>query len=99
MTKLSSAIRNSEDNRWIAEKLNNSLRLRGDFEGVTEAEVVEAMGDMTYEEKRRPLRHNLKCKTCDTGGMKPPHYGSKRCESGSIASGGQHAHCSCSVCF
>jgi hypothetical protein len=32
-------------------------------------------------------------------GMGPSHDGSKRCESGSIASGGTRAHCSCSTCF
>jgi hypothetical protein len=29
----------------------------------------------------------------------PDHDGSPRCWCGSIASGGQKAHCSCSICF
>jgi hypothetical protein len=29
----------------------------------------------------------------------PSHEGSARCESGSIASGGKRAHCSCDTCF
>ncbi len=29
----------------------------------------------------------------------PSHDGSRYCESGSIASGGQNAHCTCDVCF
>jgi hypothetical protein len=29
----------------------------------------------------------------------PYHAGSPRCRCGSIASGGQRAHCSCSICF
>ena len=29
----------------------------------------------------------------------PSHNGSLRCESGSIASGGTRAHCTCSTCF
>jgi hypothetical protein len=41
------------------------------------------------------------CPTCDDKplDMKPSHCGSKRCESGSIASGGTHSHCSCGTCF
>jgi len=33
------------------------------------------------------------------GGFGPTHNGSKNCESGSIASGGDIAHCTCDVCF
>lgn len=29
----------------------------------------------------------------------PPHYGSARCNSGSLSSGGDKAHCSCDICF
>lgn len=29
----------------------------------------------------------------------PRHDGSKRCESGSIASGGERSHCTCDWCF
>lgn len=39
------------------------------------------------------------CPTCFRGGFAPSHDGSSRCESGSIASGGSRAHCSCDVCF
>lgn len=44
------------------------------------------------------------CKTCveiteKYGGFGPSHDGSKFCESGSIASGGSKAHCSCDWCF
>lgn len=43
-------------------------------------------------------------KTCPTcikyaGQMAPSHEGSKRCQSGSIASGGHRSHCSCDTCF
>ena len=34
-----------------------------------------------------------------TDQMEPSHEGSKRCESGSIASGGKRAHCTCGVCY
>ena len=33
------------------------------------------------------------------GGLAPSHRGSSRCESGSLASGGTTAHCSCDTCF
>lgn len=32
-------------------------------------------------------------------GFGPSHDGSRRCESGSIASGGTRSHCSCDACF
>ena len=43
--------------------------------------------------------HN--CETCKKykGQMAPTHNGSKYCNSGSIASGGTKAHCTCDVCF
>lgn len=42
-----------------------------------------------------------KCKICENykTGMKPIHKGSKNCKSGSIASGGKRAHCTCDICF
>ena len=40
------------------------------------------------------------CPTCALpDDLKPSHNGSRRCESGSIASGGTKAHCSCDLCF
>ena len=41
------------------------------------------------------------CPTCKeiAGGFGPSHDGSVNCESGSIASGGTHAHCTCDTCF
>jgi hypothetical protein len=41
----------------------------------------------------------LECAECRQEGMKPSHRGSSHCESGSIASGGIKAHCTCDVCF
>ena len=38
------------------------------------------------------------CLLCARG-FGPSHSGSSRCESGSIASGGDNSHCSCDVCF
>lgn len=48
------------------------------------------------------LVHEPICVTCaeiGEGGFGPSHDGSRRCESGSIASGGTHTHCSCGICF
>lgn len=41
------------------------------------------------------------CPTCLAQGehMGPSHNGSQRCESGSIASGGERSHCTCDTCF
>jgi hypothetical protein len=39
------------------------------------------------------------CSECKYRNNGPSHNGSKNCESGSIASGGDKSHCSCDVCF
>ena len=43
------------------------------------------------------------CKECQEitnhGGFGPSHNGARSCESGSIASGGNRAHCTCDTCF
>lgn len=40
-----------------------------------------------------------KCEGCKEQGMYPSHDGSAMCKSGSIASGGNKAHCTCDACF
>lgn len=53
-------------------------------------DCLGAEGRKQYEE----------CETCRlTDDLKPSHDGSKRCESGSIASGGNKSHCTCDICF
>jgi len=42
---------------------------------------------------------NPDCPVCQRGGPGPSHNGSPRCRSGSPASGGRHAHCSCDTCY
>lgn len=40
------------------------------------------------------------CKICaEPSTFKPSHMGSSRCKSGSLASGGTWAHCTCDTCF
>ncbi len=42
----------------------------------------------------------LGCVTCaERWDFRPSHWGSLSCQSGSIASGGTHAHCTCDACF
>jgi hypothetical protein len=44
-----------------------------------------------------------KCEYCEqiknNGGFGPSHNGTRLCRSGSIASGGNRAHCTCDLCF
>ena len=65
----------------------------------TEAEARAAMGN--GEPLTKLLEIAPPCPTCaEIGkGHGPSHEGSKNCESGSIASGGRHAHCACDRCF
>jgi len=39
------------------------------------------------------------CASMDSESFAPPHNGSPLCRSGSLASGGRHAHCACNTCF
>jgi len=40
------------------------------------------------------------CEACEREpAFQPSHYGSSLCECGSLASGGDRAHCSCDGCF
>jgi hypothetical protein len=50
---------------------------------------------------RRKEAERAVCPECiaNKGKMHPSHHGSSMCESGSIASGGTRAHCSCNACF
>lgn len=54
------------------------------------------------EEKECPVCHDG-CKQCENNkkgsGITPTHNGSRYCQSGSIASGGKNAHCTCDLCF
>lgn len=53
----------------------------------------------TTKVDRTPYLHTVAdCAQCD---QRTPvsHNGSPRCRSGSIASGGHRAHCTCDTCF
>jgi len=58
---------------------------------------------MTNEEKTTKSEAKEPCKTCEmirnNGGFGPRHNGSKSCQSGSLASGGNRSHCTCDTCF
>lgn len=54
--------------------------------------------------ERKPYGWAEECATCrlireEHKGHGPSHAGSPRCESGSLASGGNRAHCACDTCF
>lgn len=64
--------------------------------------VAESMVDAVLAPPPAPA--SGECLTCFEirerhGGFGPRHAGSESCESGSIASGGDRAHCSCDRCF
>lgn len=53
-----------------------------------------------YEPVWQMIENRVECAQCKSGNIfQPSHNGSKHCKSGSIASGGTKAHCSCDVCF
>ncbi len=55
--------------------------------------------DRDHDASGRPLSCAVCLSIRDEGGFGPSHAGSSSCQSGSIASGGDRAHCSCDVCF
>jgi hypothetical protein len=58
------------------------------------------VGSVQHHFERDELQEVEACRTCASPEtFKPSHNGSPRCQSGSIASGGKNAHCSCGVCF
>jgi hypothetical protein len=52
-----------------------------------------------YRVDRTPYGADPKCQRCKLNGPGPTHNGSAGCRSGSIASGGTRAHCSCDTCY
>jgi hypothetical protein len=60
------------------------------------ADAVKKKAD---EKKASLEKSKSECSTCKRGGAGPSHEGSSMCRSGSIASGGHRAHCSCDTCF
>jgi hypothetical protein len=70
--------------------------------GKVRIDLVYANGNQrtTYWGKYTEISVERECRTCQMPEqIKPSHDGSPRCESGSIASGGKNAHCTCDVCF
>ena len=77
----------------------------------TKAEAYTAIERLSPEDRAEVLRNMNDAYDADTGlentgpcpgcgpGFRPSHNGSRFCKSGSIASGGNRAHCSCDVCF
>lgn len=76
----------------------------GDYRSIDERAIAELNVAVARAKDTGLWRHPTACSMCEIirtrhGGFGPSHDGSKRCESGSIASGGDNAHCTCDVCF
>jgi hypothetical protein len=55
---------------------------------------------ITHRVDRTPYGSDPNCQRCKVaGGAGPSHNGSAGCRSGSIAAGGNRAHCSCDTCY
>jgi len=55
--------------------------------------------DQAYKDNYDAIFGKKECEGCKEQGMYPSHNGSAMCQSGSIASGGKKAHCTCDACF
>ncbi len=66
-------------------------------EPLPEVDAERLKGELERNPGFSNVRYHPERRCCAYGG--PTHNGSKHCESGSIASGGKNAHCSCDVCF
>lgn len=63
-----------------------------------EVAVLTAEANRRWREAREADSRKYGCEQClDLAG--PTHEGSSFCQSGSIASGGHRAHCTCDGCF
>lgn len=71
----------------------NELRRRAIVEQLREMQArrVELESELT---ELCPI-----CVDCERGAHAPSHNGFYMCRSGSIASGGNQAHCTCDTCF
>ncbi len=68
----------------------------------TDPEFKTAYRDLwnAHQEYGKEATEPPPCPTCAKyKGFGPSHNGSRHCESGSIASGGDKAHCTCDFCF
>ena len=63
------------------------------------AASAEAAKKKAAESKAALEKGKSECSTCKRNGPGPSHEGSPHCKSGSIASGGKKAHCSCDTCY
>lgn len=69
-----------------------------------ESAFHELLKSTVPDRLRREAMAHPECSACqlahemqDT--MMPPHDGSRSCESGSVASGGERTHCTCDRCY
>ena len=62
------------------------------------AKLVSDYGDKRFNDGFKLAKDQANCKLCIEGHLSS-HIGSSFCECGSIASGGDKAHCTCDRCF
>jgi hypothetical protein len=65
------------------------------------AEFMNALGQSWIDASKRNAARHPECPQCQRVDdvHKPSHDGSSSCQSGSIASGGTHSHCTCDRCY
>ena len=75
---------------------------RSEAEARTRA-LASLAGQQRFEAIAVGARQRGECPECayqrETKDPGPSHDGSPHCESGSLAAGGTHAHCTCDTCF
>ena len=68
----------------------------------TMEKIVEALDEAGIEHSDPVVIRSARCHDCELYGgygFGPSHQGSPNCKCGSIASGGDKAHCTCRTCF
>lgn len=84
--------------KWKVRRAPNSVAT----EQTMSKEQQEAKALLAADQLLR-IQLEQNCQTCKeirhNHNFGPTHFGSRRCESGSLASGGNIAHCTCDVCF
>ena len=83
--------------------MNSAKKLERTFDKLasTTEKTIQLIDFLRDENKRLRAEVERLCPTCQEykGKMCPSHFGSKNCESGSLASGGTKSHCTCDTCF
>lgn len=85
-------VQDNEGGTWSTIRETHLVRVVDGF-------LITKSGTVRRQPSYNGQIYAVPCPGCAEKGMRPSHDGSERCQSGSIASGGKTAHCSCDVCF